>query len=94
MDLQGQRLCERLYTVIIVAFAVVAFLAGYLLQSFAAMLAVFGGGVGIAAVLCLPDWPMYNRHPIKWLPAKHKAPAAKKSGARKGDLAKRFWSLF
>lgn len=94
MDLQGQRLCERIYTVIIIVFAIVAFLAGYLLQSFTVMLAVFGCGVGAAAVACLPDWPMYNRHPIKWLPAKHRVSAAKKSDAKKGGLAKRFWSLF
>jgi len=23
--------------------------------------------VGISLVLCVPDWPIYNRHPIKWL---------------------------
>ena len=21
----------------------------------------------ISVVLCVPDWPIYNKHPIKWL---------------------------
>ena len=23
--------------------------------------------MAISVVLCVPDWPIYNRHPIKWL---------------------------
>eukprot|EP00985_Skeletonema_marinoi_P015177 scaffold7770_cov121-Skeletonema_marinoi.AAC.4 len=24
-------------------------------------------GVGISILLCVPDWPIYNKHPVKWL---------------------------
>jgi Microsomal signal peptidase 12 kDa subunit (SPC12) len=33
------------------------------------LLQIFGGGVALAAIACIPDYPWYNRHPEKWLPA-------------------------
>ena len=30
---------------------------------------VYGGGVTVAMLACVPDWPWFNRDPQKWLPA-------------------------
>lgn len=30
-------------------------------------------GLGIALILCVPPWPLFCRHPIKWLPKKDNA---------------------
>lgn len=56
------------------------FLVGYALQDFALMTYIFGGGCALAAVATVPDWPAYNKHPVKWLPPKEGAG----SGARRG----------
>lgn len=29
---------------------------------------VYGGGVALALVICVPDWPWFNRQPPSWLP--------------------------
>lgn len=55
----------------------------HLLRSFAAplpqaMMLVFGGGCTAAFVATVPDWPVYNRNPITWLPPKEEP--ARRSG--------------
>lgn len=35
-----------------------------------AMMLVFGGGCTAAFVATVPDWPVYNKNPITWLPPK------------------------
>ena len=47
------------------------------------MMAVFGGGCALAFVASVPDWPAYNKHPIKWLPPKEQA-AGKRGGSSGG----------
>ena len=48
------------------------------LNSFHVQLQVYGSGVAVAMVACVPDWPWYNRHPLKWLPSapKQSSPVA------------------
>jgi signal peptidase complex subunit 1 len=40
---------------------------GYIQQDF--MMTIYGWGAGllVALVVCVPDWPWFNRHPVKWL---------------------------
>lgn len=91
MDLKGQKLAETSCLWIVTAAAVLAFLWGYLRQDFQAMVTLFGGGCALAFVACVPDWPLYNRHPIKWLPPKEAPPAAgaprRGGGGSAGNLA-------
>ncbi|CAA6669704.1 unnamed protein product [Spirodela intermedia] len=67
MDWQGQKLSEMLMQVMLVAFAVGAFGTGYALGSFQTMLLVYAGGVVLTTLVTVPNWPFYNRHPLKWL---------------------------
>ncbi|MQL79821.1 hypothetical protein Taro_012238 [Colocasia esculenta] len=67
MDWQGQKLSEMLMQAMLVASAVAAFAAGYALGSFQTMLLVYAGGIVLTALVTLPNWPFYNRHPLKWL---------------------------
>ena len=68
MDLIGQRNAERLYMAIILAVAVPAYLLGWYWGSMRLMLVVYGSGAAAAVALTVPDWPFWNRHPLKWLP--------------------------
>ncbi|KAL3756790.1 hypothetical protein ACHAWU_003540 [Discostella pseudostelligera] len=63
MDYQGQKLSENLFYYIILLFGSIGWVYGYFLQDFTY---VFYSWSSLASC-CVPDWPIYNRHPIKWL---------------------------
>ena len=50
-------------------FGLVGFVAGYIRGEFQITFLFLATGGGISAVVCLPDWPWWNRHPLKWLDA-------------------------
>ena len=82
MDLVGQHNAERLYMIILLAVAVPAYLLGWYYGSMRLMLVVYGAGAVAAVALAVPDWPFWNRHPLRWLPAGSvKRSAAATSGA-------------
>lgn len=67
MDWQGQKLAEQLMQILLVVFAVVAFLVGYILGSFQIMLMIYGAGVLLTSLITVPNWPFFNHHPLNWL---------------------------
>ena len=67
MDYQGQKLSENLFYYIILLFGSIGWIYGYILQDFTYVFYSWSVGVGISLILCVPDWPIYNKHPIKWL---------------------------
>ncbi|WOH16638.1 hypothetical protein DCAR_0936196 [Daucus carota subsp. sativus] len=67
MDWEGQKLAEQLMQTMLMAFALVAFVTGYLLGSFETVLLIYAAGLVFTSLVTLPDWPFYNRHPVKWL---------------------------
>jgi len=60
---------EMLMQVLLVASAVAAFLVGYVRADFQLMLLVYAGGVVLTALVTVPNWPFFNRNPLKWLDA-------------------------
>ncbi|KAL0385370.1 UNVERIFIED_CONTAM: putative signal peptidase complex subunit [Sesamum radiatum] len=87
MDWQGQKLAEQLMQLMLVAFAAVAFLAGYVLGSFQTMLLIYAAGVVLTSLITIPNWPFFNRHPLNWLDPseaeKHPKPQPASSGPKK-----------
>ncbi|XP_050921093.1 signal peptidase complex subunit 1 [Lathyrus oleraceus] len=67
MDWEGQKLAEQLMQIMLLAFAVIAFGAGYFLASFQTMILTYAGGVVLTTLVTLPNWPFFNNHPLKWL---------------------------
>ncbi|XP_073006727.1 signal peptidase complex subunit 1 [Typha latifolia] len=67
MDWQGQKRAEMLMQILLVVFAIAAFVVGYTIGSFQMMLLVYAGGVALTALITVPNWPFFNRHPLKWL---------------------------
>lgn len=48
---------------------VIGFVYGFVKQDVLYMLYIFGVGVALALVICVPAWGfLYNRNPQKWLP--------------------------
>lgn len=67
MDWQGQKRAEMLMQIFLVASAVAAFAIGYLMRDFRLMMLIYAGGVVLTAFITVPNWPFFNRHPLKWL---------------------------
>ncbi|XP_064383951.1 signal peptidase complex subunit 1-like [Halichondria panicea] len=66
MDFEGQRLAERLSLVIIVLFAAVGFVWGYVCQQLIQTVAILGAGVLVNVLLVVPPWPMFRKNPLPW----------------------------
>eukprot|EP00954_Amorphochlora_amoebiformis_P014590 1140998-Amorphochlora_amoeboformis.AAC.2 len=66
MDFVGQRLTDRLHQLITAIFGVIGFFYGYVHQRFAFTMYISMIGLGISALLCVPDWPFLNQNPLKW----------------------------
>ncbi|KAK2636773.1 hypothetical protein Ddye_031565 [Dipteronia dyeriana] len=67
MDWQGQKLAEQLMQILLLAFAVVGFGGGYILGSFQMMVLIYASGVVLTTLITVPNWPFFNRNPLKWL---------------------------
>ncbi|XP_039006967.1 probable signal peptidase complex subunit 1 [Hibiscus syriacus] len=91
MDWQGQKLVEQIMQVLLLVFAVVSFVAGLVLGSFQMMMLVYASGVTLTALITIPNWPFFNRHPLNWLdpseadkhPKRQVAVSSKKKGTKK-----------
>ncbi|KAG2451677.1 hypothetical protein HYH02_003457 [Chlamydomonas schloesseri] len=68
MDFIGQRNAENALMVIVIIAAVISFIAGYAMKDFSLMVKINGVGLALALLVSIPDWPIYNRNPWKWLP--------------------------
>jgi signal peptidase complex subunit 1 len=69
MDFEGQKLAEWLLVRIILAFAAIGFLAGYVQADFMLMVYINAVGLALTCLIVLPDWPFFRAHPLKFLPA-------------------------
>ncbi|VUZ46049.1 unnamed protein product [Hymenolepis diminuta] len=66
MDLEGQKLAERIMNVVLPLFCFIGFIAGYLMEQLSISVGLTCLGLLICAIIVLPSWPMYRKHPLKW----------------------------
>ena len=66
MDFKGQLHCERVFQVVVILFGLVGFIVGYVQQEFRLTFYFLATGGGVSALVCLPDWPWWNRNPPAW----------------------------
>lgn len=71
MDFEGQKKAERTFKVIIVLFAAVGFIWGYLCQQFSQTMYILGAGFLLSCILTLPPWPIYRLKPMQWQKARN-----------------------
>jgi signal peptidase complex subunit 1 len=69
MDFEGQKQAELLIYRLLILFAAAGFVGGYATGRFDVMVYVNAAGLAITLLAVVPDWPWFNRHPLKWLPA-------------------------
>ena len=53
----------------LIIISAVGWIVGYYQQSFYTTFLYWSGALAFTVLLCVPDWPFYNRHPVNWLPA-------------------------
>ncbi|KAA8910437.1 microsomal signal peptidase 12 kDa subunit-domain-containing protein [Sphaerosporella brunnea] len=82
IDFEGQRLAERLTTVVLILAGLTAWLLGFFMQDLKYTLYAGLGGTVLTILIVVPPWPMYNRHPVSWLPAGSRGEEA---GEKKGQ---------
>ncbi|GAA5795822.1 microsomal signal peptidase 12 kDa subunit-domain-containing protein [Helicostylum pulchrum] len=63
IDFEGQRLAEQFTHILLIASGIVSFVVGYYLQSLQMVMMLFAGGLVLTALVAIPPWPMYNKHP-------------------------------
>ncbi|GFF21929.1 putative microsomal signal peptidase subunit SPC12 [Aspergillus udagawae] len=73
IDFHGQRIAELLSTALLIIsglssfLKVAAFLIGYIYEDIHLTLWTGLAGTLVTALAVIPPWPMYNKHPEKWL---------------------------
>lgn len=67
MDYKGQLLAENIYFYIVILFGALGWIVGFVMGDFTYTLMGWAAGMVISMILVVPDWPMFNRHPTKWL---------------------------
>ncbi|KAI8803647.1 microsomal signal peptidase 12 kDa subunit-domain-containing protein [Cladochytrium replicatum] len=94
MDFEGQRQAELVCQVLLWSSGFVGLVVGYALQSIRVVFGCLGIGTALSFLLLVPGWPVFNRHPVKWLP-KIEDPIEPESdgGAQKTKKKPAWWSL-
>eukprot|EP00903_Cladosiphon_okamuranus_P013929 g12956.t1 len=67
MDFKGQLLAENLYFYIVILLGAVGWIVGFVMGDFMYTLVGWAAGMVLSIILVVPDWPMFNRNPTKWL---------------------------
>ncbi|XP_063796684.1 signal peptidase complex subunit 1 [Pseudophryne corroboree] len=88
MDYKGQKLAEQIFQGIILFSAVVGFIYGFVIEQFGWTVYIVIAGFAVSCLLTLPPWPMYRRHPLKWLPVQDCAVDDKKQQDKKSKKHK------
>ncbi|KAF9005152.1 microsomal signal peptidase 12 kDa subunit-domain-containing protein [Cyathus striatus] len=70
IDFVGQQQVELIARVVLIATTIVSFIVGFALQSLSVTFGIFGVSTLVLALVVVPPWPMFNKHPVKWLEAK------------------------
>ncbi|KIM44216.1 hypothetical protein M413DRAFT_443241 [Hebeloma cylindrosporum] len=69
IDFEGQHLVDLIAKSVLSGSAVVGFLVGFALQDLRVTFGIMALATLTLTMVLLPPWPMFNRHPVKWLPS-------------------------
>ncbi|KAJ4490605.1 microsomal signal peptidase 12 kDa subunit-domain-containing protein [Lentinula aciculospora] len=68
IDFVGQQRVDEVARIWLFSFTALSFVIGFALQSLKFSFMLLGASTVVLCVIVLPAWPMFNRHPVKWLP--------------------------
>lgn len=81
MDVKGQYDCERYFMYIMWFSTIISFASGVVADSIQVMFGLLAACFALTLILCLPEWKIYNSHPLSFQASQ--APASEKSNAAK-----------
>ncbi|KIJ62402.1 hypothetical protein HYDPIDRAFT_94532 [Hydnomerulius pinastri MD-312] len=68
-DFHGQKRTDDIVRIVLIASSVISFVLGFAMGSLRVTMGTFSLSTLALSLVVLPPWPMYNKHPVKWLPA-------------------------
>jgi len=68
IDFEGQKVTDTIVRYVLISATIVSFIIGFAAQSLFLSCVVLGGSTGVLALVVIPPWPAYNKHPLTWLP--------------------------
>ncbi|KIK64111.1 hypothetical protein GYMLUDRAFT_40362 [Collybiopsis luxurians FD-317 M1] len=80
IDFIGQQRVEEIARLWLFSFTALSFVLGFALQSLKITFGLLGTSSIVLCVIVLPAWPMYNSHPVKWLPVRGSSKTETKDG--------------
>ena len=89
MDYRGQQFSEYLYYFLTIFFGAIAWIVGFVANDFQLTVWGWAVGLGLALILCIPDWPMYNKHPVTWATKSNPEDAKKNAKDKRKDKDKK-----
>ncbi|KAF1822884.1 microsomal signal peptidase 12 kDa subunit, partial [Dissoconium aciculare CBS 342.82] len=69
IDFKGQAFAEFITHALLSLVGAIAFLAGFIAQDIYTTLYIGLGGTALTFLLVAPPWPIFNKHPLPWLPS-------------------------
>ncbi|KAI9142281.1 microsomal signal peptidase 12 kDa subunit-domain-containing protein [Paraphysoderma sedebokerense] len=67
IDFVGQHQVEHLTQLILSVASLVGFIVGFVMQRLDMTVMIWGGGVALCTLVCVPSWPVFRKHPVQWL---------------------------
>ncbi|ESK83956.1 microsomal signal peptidase 12kda subunit [Moniliophthora roreri MCA 2997] len=68
IDFAGQKQVDQISRVWLIASTVISFIAGFTLQNIRVTFGFLGVSTVLLLAIVIPPWPMFNQHPVTWLP--------------------------
>jgi len=68
IDFAGQKSVESIVKIVLAVSTVVSFILGFAFQDLRVTFGILTLSTVTLTLVVLPPWPMFNRHPVKWLP--------------------------
>ncbi|KAK7028396.1 signal peptidase complex subunit 1 [Favolaschia claudopus] len=73
IDFVGQQQVELISRVWLIGSTILSFVLGFAAQNLQVTFGFFGVSTLLLALIVLPPWPMFNRHPTQWLAVRSKS---------------------
>jgi len=70
IDFEGQKAADVIVRSVLISATIISFWAGAFTQSLRVCFGIFTFATLVLALVVVPPWPMFNRHPVKWLPVR------------------------
>ncbi|KAG7085502.1 hypothetical protein E1B28_003064 [Marasmius oreades] len=69
IDFAGQKQVDEISRIWLISSTVISFVAGFASQNIRVTFGFLGISTLLLFAVVIPPWPMFNKHPVTWLPS-------------------------